>query len=413
MMRRTLAPSGLFAWALLQGAALASPQPTARRVGALLIPMDQGAEAQTLKLESYMDDALSSDSSLEVKRPEDLFGLPGDPDAELALKRADTGYQESLAAFNDRDYDDAERKLRATLKEYQKAAGAMTECAHYCDAIAMYGSVMNQRGEEDEARLALIDLMALAPTYELSSKVYGRDYIALRAKVGTSNSASLRGSAMVKTQPAGARVYLDNEFVGFSPLVLPQQQVGKHLLRVEHAGYKKHGEIVELSPEDQELNVALTETAAHRSFDALNGRLQTEVDANGGQTLAGLGTTLGLDRGVVGTVRRLRDANATEVNLGLFDLRSGKKLAGKKAVFQGDEFGQLKSEAGHVVFGLINSVGAAATSDRKPKGGDPLDHHSGMEDWSDDSSSHVVPASEKKKHKSKDPLDGVDGMEDW
>lgn len=408
MIRRALVP-GLLAW-VVPALALASPQPTARRVGALLIPLDQAAEAQTLKLETYMEEALARDPALQVKRSDDLFGLPGDSDAELALKRADTGYQESLAAFNDRDYDDAERKLRATLKEYQKAAGAMTECGHYCDAIAMYGSVMNQRGEVDEARLSLLDLMALSPAYLLPSKVYGRDYISLRAKVGTSVSASLRASAMVKTRPAGARVYVDNSFVGFSPLNLPQVQAGKHLLRIERPGFKKFGRIVELSPEDQVISVDLVGTPAYKSFDGLAGKLRSEVQSDGGgQTLASLGQTLGLDRGVIGTVRQLRESNATELVVGLFDLRSGKRLSSKKVVFQGDEFGQLKSEAGHVVYGLLNSAGGpSAGVHRKPKGGDPLEHHSGMESWSDDNARQDAP-----KKSSGDPLDGVDGMEDW
>lgn len=411
-MRRTLLPCGVIAWALLQGVALASPQPTARRIGALLIPLDPGAEAQTVQLEADLDDALSRDPALQVKRAEDLFGLPVDPEAALALKRADTGYEESLAAFNDHDAEDAERKLRATLKEYQKAAGAMIGCGHYCDAIAIYGAVMNQRGELDEARLALLDLMALAPTYALSPQRFGRDYLGLRASVGTSPNAALRGTAAVRTRPSGARVFLDNAFVGFSPLTLPQQQIGKHLLRIERPGFKTSGRIVELSPEDQEVTVELTETATFRSFDALAGRLRGEIESEGGPTLVGLGQTLGLDRGVLGTVRQLPDGNATEVKLGLFDLRSGKKLAARKVVFQGDEFGQLKSEAGHAVMGLLNAVGTASSS-RKAKGRDPLDQHSGMEDWSDDASPHERQASEKRKKKSRDPLDGVDGTEDW
>jgi hypothetical protein len=410
MIRRALVP-GLLAW-VVPALALASPQPTAHRVGALLLPLDQAAEAQTLKLESYMDDALARDTSLQVKRGDDLFGLPGDGEAEQALKRADTGYEESLAAFNDRDYDDAERKLRATLKEFQKAAGAMTECGHYCDAIAMYGSVMNQRGEVDEAKLSLLDLMALSPAYLLPAKVYGRDYIALRAKVGTSFNAALRASAMVKTHPSGARVYVDNTFVGFSPLALPQQQAGKHLLRIERPGFQKFGRIIELSPEDQVISVDLVGTPAYKSFTGLTGKLQSEVQSeSGGQTLANLGRTLGLDRGVIGTVRQLRDSNATELVVGLFDLRSGKKLASKKVVFQGDEFGQLKTEASHVVYGLLNSAGgptASGTSRGKPQGGDPLDGRNGMESWTDDAARHDPP-----KKKAGDPLDGVDGMEDW
>ncbi len=42
----------------LPALALAAPPPTPRRVSALLIPMDQGAEATAVKFETYMNEAL-------------------------------------------------------------------------------------------------------------------------------------------------------------------------------------------------------------------------------------------------------------------------------------------------------------------------------------------------------------------
>jgi hypothetical protein len=109
---------------LVPAIALAAPAPTQRRIAVLLVPMDKGAEAMSLKVESYMIEALKEYNGITVKTSDDLFGTPDDDEAETSLKRAETGFAESKAAFEKHDYEDAERKLRATLKEFGKAATA-------------------------------------------------------------------------------------------------------------------------------------------------------------------------------------------------------------------------------------------------------------------------------------------------
>ena len=155
-----------------------------------------------------------------VRKPEDLLGLPRDTEAEASLKRGQKGYLESLEAFLKKDYEDAERKLRATLKELRLAPAAMTaSCNPLCDATALFAAVMQQRGDVEEAKLALLDLMALNPTYELDTKRYPRELLSLRVQVATGLNAALRGGAQVKSRPAGARVFIDNEFKGFTCLL--------------------------------------------------------------------------------------------------------------------------------------------------------------------------------------------------
>jgi hypothetical protein len=94
--------------------------------------------------------------------------------------------------------------------------------------------------------------------------------------------------------------------------------------------------------------------------------------------------------------------------VGLYDLRSGHRLAGKKAVFQGDEFGQLKSELGRVVNALMNS--ADGPQEKVSKTADPLKGVHGTEDWGSEDRGGKGTTQKKKSH---DPLDGMNGMEDW
>lgn len=396
--------------ALLSALLVGAPAPTPRRIAALLVPMDQQAEASVPRMEGFLAAALAEYQGLETKRPEDLFGLPVGNDPAASLKRAETGYQESLATFQARDLAGAEPKLRATVKEFTKAAGALSGCAHLCDAIAMYAATLHARGNTDDAKYALLDLAALAPTFELDKKRFTQDFISYRAQVALSHSAQLRGNIEVRSRPAGARVIVDGEPKGFTPMTVQTLPIGKHLLRLEHPGFAIHGELVEVSTEEAKVNAGLKPTAEYKTYDTmLDGLAASVLKEKGGATLTQLGQKFGLDRALLGTVKGLAESNDTELIVGYFDLSTGKRLASRKVVFQGEEFGQLQSELGRLVNWLLNAVEGG---DKVVKAADPLENKSGLEEWNAEDKGGVRTKKEKRK-KASDPLEGVSGTEDW
>jgi hypothetical protein len=397
--------------ALLPAVALAAPPPTPRRVSALLIPMDQGAEGNSVKLETYMNEALEQFSGFTVRKPEELFGMPADDEASASLKRGQKGLEESLAAYNARDYEDAERKLRATLKELQGAVGAMGSCVELCEATALYAAVLYLRGDTEEAKLNLIDLMALNPTFELSTRRYNKDFIALRASVATSRGSSLRGSATVKSQPLGARVYLDGEFQGYTPVTLGPLQVGKHMIKLSRPGFRQHGQLIDVTPDDAEFTAELTPTSGYKKYDSQLDKVAGEIVKTAPSPAAvSMGKALSIDRGLLGTVKDL-GPNGTELVVGFFDLRDGKKLASRRIVLQGDEFGQEKQEMTRLVNYLVNN--GLGGGEKKVKASDPLENRHGMEEWNGETPGSRERQVTEKKKKGGDPLDGVNGTEDW
>ncbi|AEI65923.1 PEGA domain-containing protein [Corallococcus macrosporus] len=392
--------------ALLPALALAA-QPQARRVSTLLVSMDPASEASSVQMEGYMNEALAHFAGMTVRKSEDLFGMPEDPGARASLERGRKGYSESLAAFDKKEYDEAERKVRATLKELQGAAGAMRGCSPLCDALALYAAVLHLRGEVEEAKLALIDLIALSPTHELSPKRFTREFLSLRVQVATSRTSQLRGTATVNSRPSGARVFVDGEAVGYTPVTLPALTIGKHLLRVERPGFRQHGQIMEVATDDTELTARLVPTSSYKAYDAKLDRVAGEVNRAGEKAsgVAAMLQSLGLDRALVGTLRA--QGEGTELTLGYYDARTGQRLAGRRMSVQGDEFGQLKQEMERVVNHLVNSLGEKVTKSR-----DPLDNRGGMEDWSSEDRGGRGKAQDRKKNDG-DPLDGVSGTEDW
>ncbi|WNG45707.1 PEGA domain-containing protein [Archangium minus] len=399
---------------LIPTLALAAPPSGPRRIGSLLVPMDPTAEASGPKMESYMNEALAQYQGYTVRKAEDIFGLPADDEALVALKRGKQGYEESLAAFEKKDYEDAERKVRATLKELQKASAAMKDsCNPLCDATALYAALMHLRGDVEEAKLALLDLMALNPTYEMNTKRFSRELITLRVQVATSVNAALRGGATVKSRPAGARVYIDNEFKGYTPVTVSTLPVGKHLLRLERPGFRVYGQVLEVSPDDVEASTALQPTDDYKAYDARLDTVASEVmraSTSTSPAVASLGKALGLERGLVGTVRDMPDNNTTELVLGLYDMGTGKRLGARRVVLQGDEFGQLKSEMNRLVNHLMNN--ADGGSEKKVKSSDPLENSHGMDEWNAEDRGGKR-RSQEKKSKGGDPLEAVNGTEDW
>ncbi len=395
---------------LVATATVAAPPPTERRIAALLVPMDKGAESHALKIEGFIGEALKEYQGFTVKTSDDLFGILPDEDAAASLKRAQTGFNESRIDFDNRQYEPAERKLRATLKEYDKAVGAMKTCGDLCDAWAMYGSVLQARGEVEEAKLAILNLIALAPTFELDRKKYPQGFLALKAQVAMSRNAQLRGNIAVKTKPAGARVFLNGEFQGFSPVTLQTLPIGKTMIRVEKPGFRQVGTMIEVTPDDVEFSPELIASSGFKAFDALMDRLAAEaLKDKGGTTMASVGKTLGLDRGLVTIVKDL-DSGGTEVTIAYFELKSGKRLALKRATMQGDEFGQMKSEIQRMVTWVINN--AESSGEKVTRSADPLDNRAGTEEWNSEDRGGRTQQREKKK-KGNDPLDGVNGTEDW
>lgn len=406
-------PGFVLAAALLSTAAIAGPS-GAVKVGAMVIPMDQGAEATSVEVEGYINDALEVYPNFELKKTEALLGTPADEDAAAAMRRFQRGYDDSKDAFDAGRYDEAERKLRSTLKEYKRAAAAMNKCVQLCDALAMYAAVLFARGDVEEARNQILDLTSLNPTFELNPKRYRSNFLALRNVVSTSKIAMMKGTLLVTSRPAGTRVYLDGEFQGHTPVTITAASVGKHILRFERPGFVQQGQVVEILPEETEVKADLVPTAAFRNFDAMANRLAEEVVRGGGHgssTISSLGSKFGIDRAVVAVARAMGDGETTELNLAFFDMKGGKKLATRRVSFQGDEFGQLRHEISRVVTALVNSIESPRRTG--PRSDDPLDNKAGIEDWIGDDRGGKATRSERNRKEGGDPLDGRTGMEDW
>lgn len=400
-------------WLLTAPPATAKPPASSvRRAAVLIIPMDQGAENVSLKAEAFATAALGHYESLDVRSGDDLFGVPPDEAAEAGLRQANAAFAEGASAFESKYWSDAETKLRAAIRMYDKAAPAMKSCARLCDATAMYAAVMQARGDAEEAKLAVLEYLALKPQSPLDPKRYPPEFQKLVGQVEASQRAQVRNSLVVSSSPPGARVYLNGESKGYAPLTIPGVPIGKVLVHLERPGFMRSGRIVSMALRDEEVAETLRATEDYRSYDGLMDRLATEALKNRpGSAMTSVGKMLGLDRAVIG-ILRTRDASSLELSLVYADLRKPARLSALRSVIQGDEYGQLDGVIGRLLTQTVNTAEAGARGPKK--GNDPLEGVSGTEDWgAEDRGGTSTQKDRKRSGKPGDPLERVSGTEGW
>jgi hypothetical protein len=373
--------------------------------------MDTASEQISLVLEEYSNHALKEFAGYRVKTLDEMFTVVADDDAVSELRKADQAFRLAQKEFDAHNYSVAERQLREVIRGYNSAVAAMKTCGHLCESLAMYGTTLLARGDVEEARVALIELLSLEPNFDADRKRFPPWFFSLRSQMGTTRSAAFRGNVVVKTRPAGARVYLGGVFQGYSPMTLQTLPVGRALVKIERPGYRQAGFMVDVTMDDHEIKEKLEPSPSLATYDGNLDQLAEEANREkGGSAMMTVGRELKLDRALI-TILREDEQGHTEISMAYFELATGKRLAVKRTLFQGDEYGQLKKETAR----LVNAVMNAGNGEKEPAvdSTDPLDHRQGVEDWSGDDRGGRGAAKDKKFKNKGDPLDRRMGTEDW
>ena len=387
---------------LLWAGFVSASEHRAAKTSALVVPADANAESHTLHVEDLINEALAQRGGIQVVAGNELLHLSESAAAKLALQRAEKLSLEGTAAYQAHLLVDAEAKFKLALESYELAPAAMKYCEHYCDALALYAASIQHRGALEETKTALLNLLALNPTHEFKTDEFDKEFLAMRTKVATSSQASSQGEVKLESKPPGARVYFDGEMRGYSPVTLQGVVYGKHLFRLEKPGFQMAGQWLQVDSPEIRSSLAMASLPLYEKYRAHFQSLRSELSSGKSNAQAfEIGRLFNLDHLVLGQVRQTPESSTFEIEAGWYDVKNGRRLASRKAVFQGDEFGQLKSEVSHFVALLLHSNDR--NEDVNTHSSDPLQRKAGTEDWD----------GEKGKRKAKGSLNDKSGMEDW
>jgi hypothetical protein len=382
-MRQILAAL-LLAHALLPWSTAAA---AARRAAVLLIPLDKNAHVAAARFTEYLEESVNRFGTYQLKESAVVLGGSSPTPALEARKRVLLAVTQGRKLLLAGQFDEAEAKFRAALLDVDVASAAMERCSEYCDLLASISSVQLMKGEERGARDTLKQLLALEKGYKFEGPAFGKSFQVLLREVqkGLTRDALL-GSLTVQTNPPGGRVFLEGVYRGYAPITLDRLPVGKHLLRIERAGSTTYGTLVEVAAGDESvIRPKLAPTAEYAALESSLDRVADEFERGAaGAELMKMGARLKVDRALIGVVRT--NETRVVVDCVFADFASRRKLARRTRTFEGEEYGELEKEVQR--FGNL----LLAEGENRPREGarhtrDPLDSHTGMEDWDEENGS--------------------------
>jgi len=328
-----------------------------RRVQAFLIPMDEGARTPTTRVGQAVEAVLLHTSRYEVV---DLGrALSVESTAEQALS-ADAGralLKEGNAAAASKGWPEAAAKYQRAVQEFDKGLPAVGP-REYADAVLRLATATFMGGEDKPAA----DLFALAVRLDPQRKLVADEAAAPQLEQARAQlTGAKRCSLEMDVRPAGARVFVDGELRG-QHVEVP---AGKHLVKVERAGFYPYAEVLDLSPRrptKASITLAATPTAA--SLNQIIAGASDEVGRGAaGKNVAALAQKFSLDRVLVGSVRSAEEAKMS-ITLALVD-EGAHRLVGVKSLLataDGTDADQIEADVTAAVNKLVSQDAEESTT---------------------------------------------------
>ena len=283
------------------------------RAQAFLIPMDEAARTPTTRVATAVETVLLHTPVYEVV---DLgHALSVESTVEQGQK-ADEGRRlvaEGNSAAASKGWPEAAAKYQRALQDFDQGLPAVG--AHeYGDALLRLGAADWMSGDEKAAREAFALVARIDPKRRLDARAVEPGIEAQMAVARAEAEAVRRGFLDVDTRPAGARVQLDGESKGPSP-VHAELAAGRHLLRVERAGFYPTAEIIDIAPRKasrQSITLAATPTAT--SLNQIIAGASDEVGrGTAGKNVSALAQKFSLERLLIGSVRSQEESRVSVV----------------------------------------------------------------------------------------------------
>ena len=305
------------------------------RAQAFLIPMDEGARNPTTRVATAVETVLLHTPIYEVV---DLgHALSVESTVEQAQK-ADEGRRlvaEGNTAAAAKGWPEAAGKYQRARQDFDQGLPAVG--AHeYADATLRLGAADWMSGDENAARDAFALVARLDPKQRLDAHAVEPAIEAQVAAARSEAGATRRGFLDVDTRPAGARVQVDGEAKGASP-VHAELSAGRHLLRVERAGFYPTAEIIEIAArKGAKQSITLSATPTATSLNQIIAGASDEVGrGTAGKSVLALAQKFSLERVLIGSVRSQEESRVSVV-LALVDAVKHSIIASKTLTLQAD-----------------------------------------------------------------------------
>lgn len=230
---------------------------TGPRVAVFVVPLDLSASQQQGALEGAAEAALVRAERFTVVPVQDAFN----PEAARQHAAAVDGAREKLKtgkqAIDELDNVKATADFKDALEALQ-GADLTREFPALLDAWTMKAAGHATGGENGPAKKDMEAVIALAPRAEFSPTFFPPELLKF-AEAQRKQAANAKGELLVRTEPPGARVWVDGQLRGISPVTVAGLSAAKHFVTASLGGYALAQ--AQVSPGEAQLDLELSELA--------------------------------------------------------------------------------------------------------------------------------------------------------
>ena len=247
-------------------------------------------------------------------------------------------------------WPEASAKYQRALQEFDKGLPAVGP-REYAEVVLRLGTATFMSGEDKAAR----DLMSLAVRLDPQRRLIADEAAAPQLEQARAELSGAKHCQLdVDVRPAGARIFIDGELRGQHV----EAPAGKHLVRVERAGFYPYAELIELVPRKPvKASITLSATPTAQSLSQIIAGAADEVGRGAaGKNVAALAQKFSLERVLIGSVRTQEEARMSIV-LALVDATKHRVIASKTLtlVADGTDADQIEADTQAAVRKLISA----------------------------------------------------------
>lgn len=333
------------------------------RVAVFVVPLDLSAAQQQGALEGAAEAALEKTGRFVVSPVQDAFN-PG-----AAKKHADLvdAAREKLKsgkqAIDELDNVKATADFKAALEALQQA-DLTREFPALLDAWTMKAAGHATGGENGPAKKDMEAVVALSPRAEFSPTFFPPDLIKF-AEAQRKQATNAKGELLVRTEPAGARVWVDGQYRGVSPVTIAGLTSAKHFVTASLGGYSLGQSLA--SPGETQLDLEISELSTDWKTALLDIKRSPD-SAIRDSSAATFGKAAQLEQVVLVIAKKSTAGEQLELTALRLESRDGHNASYRTAT--------LNAGDPEALSGFFDGI---AAQDDKRDGKDPVHHYPGSE----------------------------------
>jgi hypothetical protein len=298
----------------------------------LAIPRTSNAQDSAAKLQEELGRLLGQKTDVQLVDLGAIFPPPEPP----SLSEADTLYDQGKELYDNLDPEAAAGKFMTAAEAYEKHPGALKP-ERLAKTFIFLGAAQLLNGDKEGAKNSFLRALAANPSMQPETGLFGSDVQTAFTDAQQEFNAQAKGTLVIDSKPAGARVTVRGEDVGVTPIKSVEVHPGRHPVVISLPGYVPYASYpqvapsksAELKPQLEPLPAlasvldAAAKASSERGFDS--DKMPPEVNA--------IADKVGARYVVLAAVQQ-KKSDPAEAEVQVWDVRSKNRLRGVEIELQ-------------------------------------------------------------------------------